>query len=124
MGFYPDETCATHTCSQTVACCVADGTCVDLTVGMCLRGGGEPGPYDSSCSDDCNGDLLVDACQLLGDADVNGAVDLDDWDQVVGCLSGPSIPVSGQSCRVCILDCDDDVDLHDMAVFQRAFGEQ
>jgi hypothetical protein len=30
--------------------------------------------------------------------------------------------VSGQACRVCILDCDDDVDLQDLGVFQRAFG--
>jgi hypothetical protein len=124
MGFYPDETCATHTCSQTVACCVVDGTCVDLTVGMCLRGGGEPGPYDSSCNDDCNGDSLVDACQVFGDADLDGAVGLGDWSEIVDCLSGPTIPVSGQSCRVCILDCDDDVDLRDIAVFQRAFGDE
>lgn len=122
MGFFPDQTCATHTCSQSQACCFADGSCEDLTPGVCLRSRGEPGPYGSACSDDCNGDLLVDACQLLGDVDSNGTVSLNDWSQVVGCLSGPGIPVSGQSCRVCILDCDDDVDLRDIAVFQRAFG--
>jgi hypothetical protein len=122
MGFYPDETCATHTCSQTVACCFADGTCEDLTPGMCVRSRGELGPYDSSCSDDCNGDLVTDACQIFGDADSSGTVDIDDWSQVFDCMSGPGIPVSGQPCRLCILDCDDDVDLRDMAIFQRAFG--
>jgi len=68
--------------------------------------------------------LLADAYQMFGDVNLDGSVDLTDWPQMVDCLSGPGIPVSGQPCRVCILDCDDDVDLLDVAVFQRAFGHQ
>ncbi len=122
ITYAPDATCATHTCAQPEACCFSDGSCEDYTVANCLRRRGEPGGPGSACGIDCNGDLFDDACQVLGDANHSGAVDLDDWLKMVDCLTSAGAPVGEQTCRPCILDCDDDVDLHDLAVFQRAFG--
>jgi hypothetical protein len=122
IAYAPDATCATHTCAQPEACCFSDGACEDYTLADCLRRRGEPGGPGSACGIDCNDDLIDDACQVFGDADLSGAVDLDDWLQMVDCLSGPGVTAGGQTCRHCILDCDDDIDLHDLGIFQRAFG--
>ena len=122
IGYAPDAACATHSCSQPEACCFSDGSCDNFTAANCQRRRGESGGPGSACGEDCNGDLFDDACQVFGDVNLSGSVDLNDWQQMVNCLSGPGVPVSGQTCRPCILDCDDDVDLHDIAVFQRASG--
>jgi hypothetical protein len=55
------------------------------------------------------------------DFDGDGDVDLADWTAMVGCLQGPGVmPTNGQ-CLVLDADQDDDIDLRDVAAFQRNF---
>lgn len=55
-----------------------------------------------------------------GDFDCDADVDADDFAFFAGCLSGPDVPAS-VSCEYAGQDVDGDVDLADLAVFQRAF---
>ncbi len=70
---------------------------------------------------DCNGSGILDACDLFGDDDGNGVVDLNDYAVFAGCMSGPGA-AADDSC-LCMLDAnhDHDVDLADFAAFQRGF---
>ncbi|HNQ23530.1 MAG TPA: CARDB domain-containing protein [Phycisphaerae bacterium] len=57
----------------------------------------------------------------LGDFDVDGNVDLDDYNIFAGCMLGPEVQyLSG--CAYTDLETDGDVDLADLAVLQSAFG--
>ena len=70
---------------------------------------------------DCNSNGLLDACDLFGDDDGDGAVDLTDYVVFAGCMTGPAV-MADDAC-LCMLDADDDhdVDLADFAAFQRTF---
>ncbi len=58
-----------------------------------------------------------------GDTDVDGDVDLADFAVLAACLNGPDVLHSGGVCRgVDFAPRDEDVDLADVAAFQRAFG--
>ena len=59
-----------------------------------------------------------------GDCDWSGSVDLIDFAAFAGCVTGPDAkePLPNE-CRCHDLDLDDDVDLHDFAAFQDAFGQ-
>jgi hypothetical protein len=64
---------------------------------------------------------------IKGDVDNDGDVDIVDYPQVVTCLSGPKEGVGftlpSLQCREALdFNRDSDVDLHDFARFQRAFG--
>ncbi len=78
---------------------------------------------------DCNDNLVPDACETLspGDFDADTAVDLQDFAALLECLAGPSSPPAppDPTCaHVCLavfdFDADDDVDLVDFAAFQEA----
>ncbi|MCP4247435.1 MAG: hypothetical protein GY778_10345 [bacterium] len=58
--------------------------------------------------------------ELMGDADADGDLDLDDWSVLYGCLTGPDV-VPPAGCSVFLWDGDSDVDLVDVAGFQAAF---
>jgi len=62
-----------------------------------------------------------------GDWDQDGDVDLDDFAEFPGCMSGPwqgeGFVMPSQDCLdVFDLDADADVDVRDFASFQRVFG--
>ena len=57
---------------------------------------------------------------IFGDFDVDGDVDLSDFDVLIGCLSGPGVRAP-LGCARASLDGDVDVDLADFAFFQAAF---
>ncbi|MCG3126023.1 MAG: hypothetical protein CHACPFDD_00851 [Phycisphaerae bacterium] len=58
-----------------------------------------------------------------GDCDSNGRVDLVDFAGFAACVTGPDAPPPlPDACRCFDLDRDEDVDLHDFAVFQVQFG--
>ena len=59
---------------------------------------------------------------IFGDFDVDGDVDLSDFDVLIGCLSGPGVRAP-LGCARASLDGDVDVDLADFALFQAHFGE-
>jgi hypothetical protein len=75
----------------------------------------------SIASHDCHSDGVPDECQSN---DINGddAVDLDDFDLLLGCLTGPGSPLrAGSCCHIADVDGEWDVDLSDLAAFQRVF---
>jgi hypothetical protein len=57
---------------------------------------------------------------LLYDSELDGDVDLDDFDTLATCLGGPNVSV-GEVCVRFDGDCDGDVDLLDFAGFEAAF---
>jgi hypothetical protein len=57
-----------------------------------------------------------------GDADTDGDVDGADLVRLVGCMSGPQVPLARPMlCRRFDLDHDQDVDQTDFAIFQRHY---
>jgi len=80
---------------------------------------------------DSDGDGFGDACDLPGDSDHDGDVDLTDLAALVACLSGPGVPpnppppASAAEC-LSVFDFDEqgDVDLTDFGVFARSFTGQ
>ena len=56
----------------------------------------------------------------FGDFDSDGDADLTDFDALVDCLHGPGVIVTG-ACLAADADADQDVDLRDVAAFQREF---
>lgn len=58
-----------------------------------------------------------------GDCNTDGATDLGDYDSFRACLTGPGA-TPGPDCRCYDLDQDNDVDLTDVAGFQRSFHEE
>ncbi len=77
---------------------------------------------EAGASLDDDGDGVPDECQLFGDCDHDLDVDLDDFNAMSNCLSGPGAGL-GNDCDCFDSDGDSDVDLADFAVFQYAFGE-
>jgi len=67
--------------------------------------------------------LPVTLCDHAGDASGNGLVNLEDFRQIHACMSGPGTTDS-IGCLCCDQDWDDDVDLHDMAMFQRLIEQR
>ncbi len=65
---------------------------------------------------------LVLSGYALGDADGDGDVDAGDFAGLPGCVSGPAGDPVGVDCEAYDFDDDTDVDLPDVAEFQRAFG--
>lgn len=67
--------------------------------------------------------LLVRACAscLWSDLNCDNAVDATDFVGLGGCMHGADVPVT-DGCATADLDDDMDVDLHDVAVFQRYLG--
>ena len=63
----------------------------------------------------------VRICGTDGDCDGNGIVNLGDWRFVAECLGGPNSG-SSEDCRCADTDGDEDVDLSDVAYFQRKMG--
>lgn len=61
-------------------------------------------------------------CRALADIDVDGDVDWDDAVRLGDCTLGPDNGY-GIDCHTADLDGDHDVDLHDLVLFQTAFGE-
>jgi hypothetical protein len=57
---------------------------------------------------------------VAGDCDSDGGVNLFDYDDFEPCLSGPDTSVT-TGCRCQDVDRDGDVDLSDVALFQRSF---
>lgn len=58
----------------------------------------------------------------LGDCNVDGGVNLFDFDTLQPCMSGPDGAPLIPECTCFDLDADDDVDLQDVAEFQRSFS--
>lgn len=58
-----------------------------------------------------------------GDANGDGHVDLDDFAVLPACVTGPDVHYGDPACEAFDLDLDGDVDLFDLAGFQRAFGQ-
>jgi len=56
-----------------------------------------------------------------GDTDGDGDVGLDDWDVLVGCLTGPEQGAIPAQCQCADLNGDADIDLQDVASFQAHF---
>ncbi len=72
-------------------------------------------------SQDLEGDGVPNECQMPGDVDVDGEVDLADHTACIACLTGPNggLPAGGPPFD---LQTDADVDLADGAGFQNAFA--
>ena len=69
-------------------------------------------------------DAVADVLEgLLGDADGDGDIDLDDYAVFSGCTVGPGVTAPSSPCRVVDFDQDGDVDLLDFAGFQTGFNE-
>jgi hypothetical protein len=58
---------------------------------------------------------------VAGDFDGDGDADLADWAGMAGCLHGPGVLPMNSQCLVLDADQDDDIDLADVAAFQRDF---
>ena len=56
-----------------------------------------------------------------GNSDGDGDVDLDDYVDVPGCITGPDEPPATGECAIFDVESDDDVDLADIAGFQAVF---
>ena len=56
-----------------------------------------------------------------GDHDHDGDIDLDDYAELPGCMTGPNNGPIGWGCEAFDFDVDDDVDLLDFADFQVDF---
>jgi len=69
---------------------------------------------------DCDGDGVPDGCRIFGDFDGDIDVDLFDYADFRGCITGPGGGLGG-GCEWGNFDCDDDIDLKDLAVFQEVF---
>lgn len=97
-----------------------------------LAGGTAQDCNSNSVPDDCDpdfdGDSIPDDCDpcaggaASGDTDANGAVDLDDFADLVQCLGGPGIEEGGAGCECFDFDGDNDYDLADYAVLQIIFN--
>jgi hypothetical protein len=96
--------------------------------------GGEVGPFDvdlrTPTVSDCNGTGVPDVCESVtgGDFNVDGAVDDSDFQALTECFDGPNMTpaLPPLECLPTYLrafdsDGDGDVDLLDVATFQRAF---
>jgi hypothetical protein len=57
-----------------------------------------------------------------GDADGDGAIDLEDYALFADCLGGPDPPTPPGDCDVLDFDVNGAIDLADVSVFQRRFG--
>ncbi len=80
-------------------------------------------------SNDCNGNRRPDECDVEGDADGSGVVDLGDWPMLHDCLTGPCTtppcdqPIYANACCSWFdHDRDNDIDLADLGTFQRRQG--
>jgi len=75
---------------------------------------GTPRPWSSGYD--------VGAYEYVSDGDCNGdgQVAFADWEHAAGCLAGPNVPRPTE-CTCCDMDGDADIDLLDMAAFQRTF---
>jgi hypothetical protein len=60
----------------------------------------------------------------IGDVTCDGAVDLFDFEALLGCLTGPDGGPPSEECLPADLDGDDDVDFHDVGAFQIAFPDE
>ena len=60
--------------------------------------------------------------QVPSDCNMDGAVDLYDYETFASCITGPDNMALGIPCICFDLDGDDDVDMEDAAEFQRSFG--
>ncbi len=59
---------------------------------------------------------------IVGDADGDGDVDLEDYALLALCLTGPDAGTIGDGCAVFDLEPDDDVDARDVAALQNVFS--
>jgi hypothetical protein len=80
---------------------------------------------------DCNANGTPDWCEPIGggDFDLSGVVDLADYAALADCWAGPGTtpdPAAAGCAPTCLqafdADDDNDVDIADFTVFQRAFG--
>ncbi|MEE9293661.1 MAG: hypothetical protein V3W34_01680 [Phycisphaerae bacterium] len=121
-----ETTCAGVECPQPLgACCKSNGFCLEMIETDCdvIPNSRWPGPA-TDC-EDVDQDGIADACMVTcGDPsqDVDGDcdVDLDDYDQFMGCISQPSED-AGPLCICADIDGDGDVDLHDYFEFANSF---
>lgn len=67
---------------------------------------------------DCNNNGLDDSCEVYGDLDGDGDVDLADHDLFLSVLAGPGEPAS---CSSLDFDADGDIDLFDWSAYQARF---
>jgi hypothetical protein len=76
-----------------------------------------------TCESDTDGDGIIDACDLSGDFDEDGDVDLEDFSLLRTCLefSGPNVEPVFDECSFFDSDDDNDVDLFDMNAFAAVF---
>ncbi len=58
---------------------------------------------------------------LQGDYDVDGHVDVEDYQRLVPCMTAPNVGPPPAGCDLFDFDLDNDVDLRDIAVFQKSF---
>ncbi len=101
----------------------ADGVCVHITYAPDCNQNGIPDSIDilDGGSDDDNGNLIPDECELSGDCDIDGDVDLADYGCYVACHTGPIGSVAPK-CELFDFDDDGDVDLYDWGQLQIAFA--
>jgi hypothetical protein len=59
---------------------------------------------------------------MFGDADTDGDVDFADFGLLASCLAGPGVAYSSQTCCRLDFDGEGDIDMVDMAHFQRVFS--
>jgi len=68
----------------------------------------------------------LDSLRIPGDSDGDGVVELQDFGFLPECIRGPDLFPLLPDAVTCLsafdFDADDDVDLHDFSLFQRAFG--
>ncbi|UCE59010.1 MAG: M4 family metallopeptidase [Phycisphaerales bacterium] len=98
---------------------------IDLTATVRLRFAAQDDAALSDTVEAAIDELFITADDLCfplnGDADGNCTVDLADHVQLSGCLTGPQGGPYPQECAPFNFDPDTDVDLRDLAAFQRVF---
>jgi hypothetical protein len=113
-------------CTQPWPCCFGDGSCQEMDPVCCDEMGGTVG-YADICLGDGNANSIDDACELPGDIDDDGDVDLGDYAMFAACMRGPGAHWLPGICSFAEfgradVDDDSDVDLRDFVELQEAIG--
>jgi hypothetical protein len=105
-----DGTTCEETCGRPQACCFRDVHCVDAYEDDCWRDRGRPAGRGTECG--------THQCLERGDIDADMDRDLQDYQSILSCFSGPG---NYAECFEQDLDEDKDVDLYDITILQIVF---